>query len=517
MVRETVRNKPTVKSVAASAIPEPSSKVKSNVSESREAAQPSSSKTADNEARMYSHFMSLGAPEVGEQEFGRLCRGPLADALLFAAEHVKGRSETASARVAIQSMRETGKNKHVDTAESSYLRARHANARTVCAKNDYESMQATLNDFSKSVAKLENEVYHLQKALENKRMTIFLLKILKRKENMHSARFAELIRLLEDLRENAPPKSGFEKLDAESNDSPPYKPSPSFSLGTRVEPTRDVLAALRAHHVQLSRFSKYSANSASTGTAETRLLKTLASAMKLPEDNVQVIAGYTKCLKLAKIRARENLQYQSPLDPKSTSEADDINLDAVLKRVIHKENNVQHLSDSAVALQWSCGRAVQSISAFVETTIPELRESLREEASVTEGYVDALRLSVVNRAETSTMTYGSADTGSPYQHEGKAWHRTLEEVQTAIEETYAREQFLRRATLLDSSNAHQHEHRELIATHMELQAKADERIGNLLARKLEKARVGDVLTRDVEQLATEVKIVASLVSPSERS
>ncbi|KAL6303357.1 hypothetical protein BKA93DRAFT_339393 [Sparassis latifolia] len=495
MVRETVRNKPTVKSVA---IPEPSSKVKSKVSESREAAQPSSSKTADNESRIYSHFVSLGAPEVGEQEFGRLCRGPLADALLFAAEHVKGRSETASARVAIQSMRETGKNKHVDTAESSYLRA-------------------TFNDFSKSMAKLENEAYHLQQALENKRMTIFLLEILKRKENMRSARFAELSRLLEDLRENAPPKSGFEKLDAESNDSPPYKPSPSFSLGTRVGHTRDILAALQAHHVQLSRFSKYSANSASTGTAETRLLKTVASAMKLPEDNVQVIAGYTKCLKLARIRARENLQYQSPLDPKSTSEADDVNLDAVLKRIIHKENNVQHLSDSAVALQWSCGRAVQSISAFVETTIRELRESLREEASATEGYVDALRLSIVNRAETSRMTYGSADTGSPFQHEGKAWHRTLEEVQTATEQTYAKEQFLRRATLLDSSNAHQHEHRELIATHMELQAKADERIGNLLARKLEKARVGDVLTRDVEQLATEVKIVASLVSPSERS
>lgn len=47
-------------------------------------------------------LLDLGAPSISLEEMHRLCKGPLGDALLFMAEHMRGRSEVNQARTAIQ-------------------------------------------------------------------------------------------------------------------------------------------------------------------------------------------------------------------------------------------------------------------------------------------------------------------------------------------------------------------------------------------------------------------------------
>ena len=58
--------------------------------------------TMDKSEYIRNSLLALGAPSISAEEMRRLCKGPLGDALLFVAEHMKGRTEVNQARVAIQ-------------------------------------------------------------------------------------------------------------------------------------------------------------------------------------------------------------------------------------------------------------------------------------------------------------------------------------------------------------------------------------------------------------------------------
>lgn len=58
--------------------------------------------TPSNANNVREALISLGAPNISNDEFARLYRGRLASALLFISRHVKGREEVAKAREMIQ-------------------------------------------------------------------------------------------------------------------------------------------------------------------------------------------------------------------------------------------------------------------------------------------------------------------------------------------------------------------------------------------------------------------------------
>ena len=58
--------------------------------------------TIDKSEYIRESLLSIGAPDVSPEEMRRLCKGPLADALFFIAEHLKGRMEVNRVRTAIQ-------------------------------------------------------------------------------------------------------------------------------------------------------------------------------------------------------------------------------------------------------------------------------------------------------------------------------------------------------------------------------------------------------------------------------
>lgn len=54
------------------------------------------------EVRIQQWLTDIDAPSFSTEELNRLCKGSLADALLFLSEHLRGRREVAQCRVAIQ-------------------------------------------------------------------------------------------------------------------------------------------------------------------------------------------------------------------------------------------------------------------------------------------------------------------------------------------------------------------------------------------------------------------------------
>ncbi|KAI0944741.1 hypothetical protein AcW1_002379 [Taiwanofungus camphoratus] len=498
MVRETKRQRDI-----------PKASIHASSASSARFNRPDSSREDDT----YSSLQLLGAPELSREEFGRLCKGPLADILFFVAEHVKGRKETAAARVAIFRMHESGNTTRVGggtEGQSSYMKLKASNARLTGAKGDLKVVQEDLAKRHRSLIDLQREADNLQAAMGEKRLTSSLLEVLEKKESIRSARFTEIGRLLERLDKCVP---GTIKTNEDGESVLLTKLPPPRRRIIRVENTRDVLAALQAYHVRLSRTSTRD-SAAQEKICENRLRRAIAKATDLPEDDERVGTAYEKCRLTARHRASRSIRYCSPLQscsPNPTCE--EIDLDVMQRQSFDKEQALQHVSDASIALGLACAQSLHNLATFVNQTAPALRESLRGEAAAAQGYVDVLRLSVVNRATASTK---KADDDSTVHDlaEGKAWSQVLEDVQTSIEQACERETFLNGAKLGDHANACGSGDLggpdELIAAHARRQDNVGERLRSLLSRKLEKARAGDVLVDDVERLAAEVGIITAL-------
>ncbi|KAH9942116.1 hypothetical protein B0H21DRAFT_526913 [Amylocystis lapponica] len=449
------------------------------------------------------------------EEFTRLYKGPLADVLRFVAEHIKGRVSVASARDAIQQMREAGKGKgRSDVGKSSYDRAQAAAVRLSGARSSLESVQEALNDRQQSIADLQRKADKVQATLEDKRLDLLLLSVLEKKETLRGERFAQIAVLLARLREEVVAQN----KTSQTHESSMPELSPPLWTPINAENTRDVLAMLHAHHVSLARLASRP-DPGQKKSGENALQAAVASVMGLPEDDSKVVAACEKCLRLARIRAADNLRYRPPLD--SSTPLSNVGLDTVLQRVMAKEQALQRLSDSSIAFGLSSAHSLQSMLNFSSVTVPELRASLKEQEAAAHGYVDVLRLSIANRERASErQDQSSAQDTLPWLNASKSWDRVLADVQNDLEQAHTKETFLRavlpRGT--DDSGADgddtARETGALIDAYRNRQAKVDERITKLLTRKLEKAHVGDVLVKNIERLVAEVSVLGSLSSSS---
>ncbi|KAH9928337.1 uncharacterized protein B0H18DRAFT_1000853 [Fomitopsis serialis] len=445
-------------------------------------------------------FHALGAPSVSADDMRRLCKGPLADALLFMAEHMKGRAKVNQARQTIQQMREAGPSSGVSSEgqQTDFMKAKHATARLIGAKNEFKEARSQLDSRLELVSKSQRELERLQVLLDAKRRSLFLLQVLEKKETIRSSRIKEVDRLMGQLQTEAVKLTGDVPVTNTATQGRPTK-------RIRAEHTQDVLAA---YHIRLAG-SNTSSNDHRHGAearrkaSEARLREALGK--RTEEDLVE------KCQRIARTRAERSLRYESPVPARASDELDDTLLDDMHARISEKEEKLQHLLNEIADLERACAKIIQSLSAFDELTRPELSRSLEEEVKAVEGYVDVLRHSIMQ----------SGDMQGAHEDpiiEGKSWRQALQDVQADIEQAHAKGTFARSTLLLDTSairdSAQTTRIEELIASHQAHQAHVNERNSSLLARKLEKAKIGDALGQQIEKLLAEKDTVIAMSGSS---
>ncbi|KZT67401.1 hypothetical protein DAEQUDRAFT_758130 [Daedalea quercina L-15889] len=460
----------------------------------------------DKSEHVHQALLALGAPLISSDDMRRLCKGPLGDALFFMAEHMKGRAEVNRARQTIQQMREAGPSSRVtgDGQETEYMKAKHAMARLNGAKNDFNGAETQLNAVLQTIDNSQREADRLQAVLDNKRKALFLLQILEKKETVRISRIKEVERLMSQLQADSARLTDDPVVPVpKALDSKPKQPMKRI----QADHTQDVLAALRSYHVRLSR--KTSASSDDPQSAETRRRASEARLRAaLGEDAGELIQ---KCERIARIRTERNIRYESPLPSGFLDELGSAHLDEMHARVSEKERKLQRLLDEIAGLEKACTQSIQSLSAFDEFTRPALRQSLQEEVRNIEGYIDVLRAAIMQVADEP----GPQDESIAG---GKSWRQALSKVQTDIEQAHAKDAFLQSTTLLEPSSIRDCSRRanvgELIASHRARQAHINERNTSLLARKLEKARFGDALGKQVEKLLAEKDIIAAMSGTS---
>ncbi|KAI0651040.1 hypothetical protein C8Q79DRAFT_931142 [Trametes meyenii] len=444
----------------------------------------------------------VGAPKVTREDMNRLYKGRMAGVLDFTAAHLVGRTEAASTRAAIQAHRENTRATQAglkEDADPLETEMRRASARMQNARVAFERAEEARAKHVSAVEELETEAEELQGQLEDKQLTELLLSILERKERIRQERFEQILHLLEALREKVG-RAGTLAPSAPIIQSP-SPPSPPKHI--RAEHTRDTITALQAHSLRISRLSDKAQDGklpARTKEAEEKLLDAVARSMGLSLDHPEVVSAYKQHIAIAKARARENLEYRSPLPADESSE----DLSEISERIVQKECTLQSLANRSGALTLACVSALQEDAAFIQEAVPQLRDALQKEAAATQGYVGTLRLSVVNRPREAPRQYGKS------LSDGRSFEKTLADIEHTFSEARSTEAFLASAhTLLSPDPTTTEVYSALAASYTREEEVHSARVQKLLARKAAKADAGRVLVNDIERLVAEVDVVGA--------
>ncbi|EMD34981.1 hypothetical protein CERSUDRAFT_124987 [Gelatoporia subvermispora B] len=423
----------------------------------------------------YLTLRSLGAPEISQDDFSRLCQGPLGEVLQFFADHVKGRQEV------------------------SRIRANIAQYELHCPP---EHSIDTLP---------EPASFHLQQLLEE----MWTYHTIEARENIRLQRFHALAVLLEKLRESHVGDllaSQFRNFPTVSRLFPGRQNSPGKSKSTRKSspnPNKENPSsspqALHAYSLALHQDSPQ-VDITQLETSENRLRQAVVKSLNTIREDSQMKVVYEECCRTARKRAVQGPRFISPLPTRNVNE---LELDDLSGRVTEKEQRLQAISDKTIELIEACERHLKEMEKFVEETIPQLQRLLEKAVDDTTGYVDILRLSITDRLKDAPQT----EADKVIHCRGKSiavvvtmcWQtpgKTVHDVKEALVRAHEIREFLRKAQLKDPSPSDK-------STFSETQGRVDERITLLLSRKIEKARAAEVLVADIDRLADEVKMLCS--------
>lgn len=495
MVRETVRNKAKATSRGGG-----SSQAKPPVTASSHA----SSLSANNKGQLdkiAEWIKCTGGPDISHDDTDRLCKGPLADALRFMAEHMKGRSNVEAQRVAIDQMRQSSRLRAQLSHDSVFIETKSATSRLTSAQQEHLTIKVELEDRMRSLSESQREVDRLQATAQTKRLAINLLESLNEKESKRMARIRAATTLIERLESNTPSHNAHDTLVV---DLPQVSP-----ISTRVDSTKDVLAALHSYHIRSARFGSTPRKTrrdaeCNEANSRERLRTAIVSATGRSEDDPRVVELFERFSQAAQRRAASYLRYRSPL-PLNPERITSEGLDAVSRRLAEKEALLQRLSDQSLELVHSCAGLIQHVSIFNDITSPELCECLRKESSEAEGYVDALRLSITGYADGNVQ---DLQDGSVVLRRGKAWQQSLVDVRTNMVEAHEKELLVQNAVIFAPA---QHPNSgKLLESYFKSARDTEEQLTTMLARKLEKSHTGDTLQKEIERLVKEVGIVGVL-------
>ncbi|TBU22291.1 hypothetical protein BD311DRAFT_770641 [Dichomitus squalens] len=458
----------------------------------------------------------IDAPEISIEEIGRLYKGRMADVLDVIARHISGRKGAAVARSAIQQTRgsTTAKKPHADlNADALFTSVRRAESRLTNGRVLFTGAQTVQMEQMQPLKSLEREKEELQAKLAEKRTTVVLLSVLERKAKIRNERFAEIARLLDELRRRSA------NMTQTHVETIPHLRGPTKSRTT--EHTRDALAALQAHALRASRLSGQPNDSvlpSRVNKAKQRLLLAVARSMNASADDDEVATMFQALRAAAEAQARLAVQYHSPL-PSEPDGAEDLR--DLSRRLDEKEDQLHDLVIQSAALTLACAQSLQMLTEFANEALPALRDALHDESNSAQGHLDILRLSVVNRSRASEVPEHTdgLSSGLVCDRLYLNWHRTsisiqaFEEALHSIRQQAAESQqidlFLAQArTLIAPGPEDRHKNQTLISNHIKEEMEVSERVGKLLERKMKKTEAGRLLVEDIERLVGEVGIIS---------
>ncbi|KAJ7705422.1 hypothetical protein B0H17DRAFT_1326225 [Mycena rosella] len=461
----------------------------------------------------YSSLSSLGAP-ITLEDYTRIYKGPLADALQFLAEHVVGRQAAANARASLflaQEERAKSNLKQPDTTRSS---GDKAVARLSSAKKSSTLYTSQLGDAEAKAHATRAQADGLQKKLDEKRRLLLLLQVLEAKQSLRTKRIEEMTRMIEDLRrENCqcwpvsemgnrrPPMPSLVSTHFQITpfQNPPEM-KPTEALSSRVSNTRDAVAGLHNYTIRLSRFLK----SPAPGEGTFRLQR--AIARRLGPGHPETAQALDQCILYARTLADQKLQPNL-----QTQSANIRELEAKTHSNQEKAQKLQKLADLSTALRLLCEHHVSSIADFTENASHPLRRSLQEESRLSKDHVDISRAAIASdnrlaKLSENPLSFLTLVTQACRMQGSVGARAILAEVERIIRHAH------RRASLLDAGRLPRPAGVDpsLIDEYRSTTDAAHDRATKLLTRKAEKAVMGRSLASDVEALLRESRVALGL-------
>ncbi|KAF9465891.1 hypothetical protein BDZ94DRAFT_1306625 [Collybia nuda] len=451
--------------------------------------------------QVHDTLILLGAPHIEREEFNRMYHGPLATALTFISEHMKGRQGVSLGRHRIHQIRETRLKSHLKQP-GDVTRPPTEKAASILsgAKKNTELLRRQMEDQQLEMEETQDILERLKRDLGVKQRTKLLLSVLEQKEKIRVKRFQEITRLITDLRKRvlevkAQPSTSF---STESRDKI-VQAFMSKIRPPRISHTLNALMNLHGHHLGLSRLIQLGSSSESEHLSH--ILGRIAQQAERFETDPNTV---DRIIAIARARAKQRQRFKSHDFPPVS----ELELEKKYKANEERERELQKISDLAVALGFLCEHSISSANLFVEKSSPILRASLEEESPLAKGYIDTLRCIITSPPdEIPGETRFVQQVKSTCHLRGRI---TLSEIVACVEATIRkahRQTLFLEALTIPPPSPLTEEQEALIASYSMNANNVQDRTTKLLTRKVEKAEMGYSLAKDVQNLIQEAKTI----------
>ncbi|KAF9075380.1 hypothetical protein BDP27DRAFT_1314894 [Rhodocollybia butyracea] len=477
---------------------------------------------------VYNSLIDLGLPEdsVTLEEFVRLCRGPLQDALSFISEHLKGRAAVIEARTRLlcltESLHKTHSQSKIKPRSIATGNKRTADDIAVSAlakaRKDMEIYSSQLESKAKSTEETHIHINTLKSKLQAKNRVDLLLDILEKKEQERIRRFEEMGKLLADLKKKSPQvisKKTFHHHSGENHGVNAFHLE-TLSSGSKPRQTEDTLTALHAYHIRIARLTTQKQKGVSTvPSREARLRSLVAQKLGISNENdPEVSRVFQGFIKVARSKAQKQVSYCSP-DRENGNEPEPVSvleLNELASDVKQKTINLQAASDLSLELASVSGKTLGSITQFRNLTIPHLQESLDFRSNALQSYIAHLRAHIVADNDLLVDFKPLPGSKTPFGRQVRrilglievvTSETALEEVERLIRAGYSKNQYLESATTLARMRVPSDKETQILDLYQSQKQDIESCSEKLLARKLAKADLGHDLVQDIELILKE--------------
>ncbi|EPQ56016.1 hypothetical protein GLOTRDRAFT_138703 [Gloeophyllum trabeum ATCC 11539] len=421
-------------------------------------------------------FHELGAPELSHRDLERLNKGRFGDAMLFLCEHMRGREETRNARRRLHNLEE---DRHKSSLRAPQINSAIADVKKsqssmIGARHEVTDLHASIDKRQKALSELDNEISSLRQRIQDKRAIDLMLNLLEKKAVIRVQRLQGLTELLEKLRKDVSQRPTQDVPETPSALTEVADPTPTASQ------MRDTLSVLRAHHVHLSKSDLPKVKV----EVEVRLRRSIARILHSPEDSKEVRLTTEKVVHAAEIRALKKLAAATASAELSKARADEL-----ASGIISKQAKLQRLSDTTLALAHLSAEHAVFISTFAESTSRALHSSLEAESKAVTGHVDVLQWDI---SKARSLPKPNSFRTEICQVLGLPERTTSEMLLTAVEKLARQEE------------------EAVLAGHGADEKRVLDHSTQLLTRKIEKAKKGEALVKDVKKTVREADKIASL-------
>ncbi|KAF5390961.1 hypothetical protein D9757_003966 [Collybiopsis confluens] len=458
---------------------------------------------------VYESLVNLGLPKesVSLEEFRRLYRGTLQDALSFISEHVRGRAAVIEAHTQLLGYSEFCGNSKIKQRSASDI----ALSRLAKARNDVQVYSNQLADLLQAAQETHSQNHALNTTLDSKRHVESMLETLERRELERMRRFVEIRKMLFELKRKIPQTLSSSQPNPtpwQCSEIPPRKP-------TKV---RDVMIALNAHHVRLARLA-HSSSRSNIQSAEARLRRRVAQNLGVEDENdPEVNRVLQEFMNAARHRALEQIRFRSAVEraPMMSTKQ----LDVLASQADSHATILQDAFSSSLELAKESEQAIASISNFRSTIAPTQKRLIHARLAALENYVDRLRAHCVTagQSQTSSQTpkfdlevrkvLDLSDASTSAQ--------VLDKVERLVRSVHSKSERLH-ATRINLPPLPSTEEIDTLAFYESRKAELESSSEKLLTRKIGKADLGQGLIEDIETLLKEVNVIIATEHRSDKA